>query len=337
MGAVRVTSADVARLAGVSQSAVSRVFTPGASASAATAAKVREAAQVLGYRPDALARAMSTGRSRIVGLIVRHLGNQFYPAAVEALSNALQARGYHLLVFTADSAGARVPDIVREMLDYRVDGIVTASVALSSSLTERCTAAGIPIVLFNRGQEGARVSTVTSANRDGARAVADLLVRTGHRRIAHVAGWQGALTGRDRAAGLAEGLAAHDLAPIAVIDAGFHREAAMTAARRILDLPRPPDAIFAASDHMAMAVMDVARFERGLCVPRDLTVIGFDDVPMAAWPSYALTTVRQPLRRMVAQAVETLMAQIDDPARAPTHSALPAELILRATHRSRGA
>ncbi|NNJ69092.1 MAG: LacI family DNA-binding transcriptional regulator, partial [Boseongicola sp.] len=211
MAQSKITSLDVARRAGVSQSAVSRVFTPGASASPATAAKVKKAALELGYRPNPIARAMITGKSRIIGLLVAYLDNQFYPIALERLSAALQERGYHILVFMAKNSTDGVEEIVQELLDYQVDGIIAASVAVNGDLAARCADAGIPVVLFNRGQDGSGLSTVTSANFEGGRKVADFLVAGGHKRIAHIAGWSGSSTGRDRQRGFTEGLATHGL------------------------------------------------------------------------------------------------------------------------------
>ena len=196
----RVTATDVARRAGVSQSAVSRVFTPGASFSERTAAKVRKAADELGYRPNVLARSLITGRSRIIGLVVAYLENYFYPEALEKLSNALQAEGYHLLVFLAPRTAGDIEDILQEIIDYQVDGIILASVALSSQLATRCRAAGIPVVLFNRSQDGPPLPTVTSDNFSGGREVARYLAAGGHRRIGYIAGWEGASTQRDREA-----------------------------------------------------------------------------------------------------------------------------------------
>ncbi|MDH3264172.1 MAG: LacI family transcriptional regulator, partial [Paracoccaceae bacterium] len=186
MVAAKITSQDVAQRAGVSQSAVSRVFS-GASASAGTIAKVRKAAAELGYRPNPLARAMITGKSRIIGLVVAYLDNQFYPMALEQLSHALQERGYHILVFTAPNTQDSIGTIVQEMMDYRVDGIITASVGMTNDLTRRCAEAGIPVVMFNRGQDGGGISSVTSANVEGGRKVAEFLVAGGHERIAHIA------------------------------------------------------------------------------------------------------------------------------------------------------
>jgi len=328
----KVTSQDVARLAGVSQSAVSRVFTPGASASKATIAKVRAAAEQLGYRPNPLARAMITGKSRIIGLVVAYLDNQFYPAALERLSNALQDKGYHILVFTAANSQDGIERVINDLMDYQVDGIITASVAMSSDLTARCAGAGIPVVLFNRGQPGAGLSSVTSANVEGGRKVARFLVGAGHAQIAHIAGWQGALTGRDRQRGFVEGLADLGVAPCALVDGMYDRDTAAAAAKALLDGAAPPTAIFVGNDHMAFAVIDQAR-AMGRVVGRDVAIVGYDDVPLAAWGAYDLTTVRQPLNRMVEATVETLLAQIADPARASQQIEIDGPLVVRTSAR----
>ena len=204
----KITSLDVARRAGVSQSAVSRVFTPGASVSKHTVEKVRRAAAELGYRPNVLARSLITGRSRIIGLVVAYLENYFYPEVVERLSVALQEQGYHVLVFMAAPTVGDVQGVVQEILDYQVDGLVLASVSMSSVLAEKCQSFGIPVVLFNRDQDDPRLSSVTTDNRAGGRALAELLVSLGHGRIAYIAGFEGASTQRDRELGFREGLAA---------------------------------------------------------------------------------------------------------------------------------
>jgi DNA-binding LacI/PurR family transcriptional regulator len=311
----RVTSATVAQLAGVSQSAVSRAFTPGASVSKGTAIKVRAAADALGYRPNSLARAMITGKSRIIGLVVAYLDNQFYPLALEQLSRALRDQGYHILVFMAGNATDQIAQVVEELLDYQVDGIVTASVAISNDLTARCNAAGIPVVLFNRGQDDPRLSEVTSDNLAGGRRVADFLLAGGHKRVAHIMGWQGSSTGRDRALGFERAMIAAGQKPFAMIDGMYAQSTAAAIARDLCSRKVRPDAIFVGNDHMAFAVMDELRFGLGLDVPGDVSIIGYDDVPMAAWPAYNLTTVRQPLEEMVAGTVQSLVGQIerDDP------------------------
>jgi DNA-binding LacI/PurR family transcriptional regulator len=307
----KVTSADVARLAGVSQSAVSRVFTLGASASQKTTEKVRHAAQQLGYRPNVLARAMITGRSRIIGLVVAYLENQFYPLALERLSRAFQDRGYHLLVFMAENTTDKVAQVLDELLDYQVDGIITASVAMSYDLTTRCDAAGIPVVMFNRGQDDSRLSEVTSDNVGGARRATEFLIAGRHQRIAHIMGWQGSSTGRDRASGFQLAMNAAGLKPFAIVDGEYSLERAAIVARDLCSGRERPDAIFVGNDHMAFAVMDELRFGLGLRIPEDVSIVGYDDVPMAAWPAYAMTTIRQPVNRMVGATVDAMLAQIE--------------------------
>jgi DNA-binding LacI/PurR family transcriptional regulator len=329
----KVTSAQVAALAGVSQSAVSRVFTPGASASKKTVEKVRAAAQQLGYRPNILARGLITGRTRMIGLIVAYLDNQFYPVALELLSRALQEKGYHILVFMAGNSTEKIAEVMGELLDYQVDGIITASVAMSNDLTSRCAAAGIPVVMFNRGQEDVRLSEVTSDNVAGGQRVAEFLLAGGHRRIAHVMGWQGSSTGRDRAKGFAQAMAAAGVEPVAMIDGMYNRETAAEVARELFAGSAPPDAIFVGNDHMAFGVMDMLRFDLGLSVPGDVSVVGYDDVPLAAWPAYDLTTIRQPVRRMVDATVDALIAQIEGDG-SPRKVQIDGPLIIRGSART---
>ncbi len=328
----RITSAEVAARAGVSQSAVSRVFTPGGSASKKTVAKVRKAAAELGYRPNSLARAMVSGRSRIIGLVVAYLENQFYPIALELLSNALEARGYHILIFTAQNSTDGVDAVMQGLMDYQVDGIVAASVSMSSDLAARARSAGVPVVLFNRGQDGEGFSNVTSDNVLGGRKVAEFLLAGGHQRIAHIAGWQGSTTGRDRRKGFVETLEAAGRAPFAVVDGEYDREAAMAAAREMLAGAVRPDAIFVGNDHMAFGVIDEVR-AAGLVPGRDVSVVGFDDVPLASWAAYDLTTYRQPVNRMVEATVETLIDQIETQTAAPRQIAIEGRLVLRGSAR----
>ncbi|WP_080622197.1 LacI family DNA-binding transcriptional regulator [Paracoccus yeei] len=332
----KVTSIQVAERAGVSQSAVSRVFTPGASVSKKTAEKVRKAAKELGYRPNILARAMVSGRSRIIGLVVAYLENYFYPEVVEKLSNSLQERGYHVLIFMASQTAGNIDDVMEEILDYQVDGIILASVALSSDIATRCQQAGVPAVLFNRSQSQHGVTSVTSDNHEGGRKAARLLVAGGHHRMGYIAGWEGASTQRDREAGFRAGLVEAGQSLFAREVGDFNADRARDAARRMFEHApaQRPDAVFVANDHMAFAVMDVLRFELGLSVPHDVSVIGYDDVPPAAWLAYGLTTIRQRANLMVAETVAALIEMIEsqDPP-TPRNIQIDGPLILRKSTR----
>ena len=324
----RITSQEVAERAGVSQSAVSRTFTPGASASKKTVEKVRKAAAELGYRPNVLARAMVSGKSRIIGLVVAYLENQFYPEALEKLSNELQKRGYHVLIFMAEQTAGHIDTVVEEILDYQVDGIIAASVAMSSDLSERCRTAGVPMVLFNRSQDDPNMSAVTSDNYAGGRKVAEFLLAAGHRKIGHIAGWHGASTQRDREAGFTSALGEAGVALHPRAEGDFTMEKAADATRRMF-AHDAPEAVFVANDHMALAVLDTLRFELGLRVPEDVSVVGYDDVPAAGWPAYNLTTVRQPANRMVANTVEILLDQIENSTGETRRIAIDGPLIMR--------
>ena len=285
----------------------------------------------LGYRPNVLARSLITGKSRIIGLVVAYLDNYFYPLALEKLSNALQAEGYHVLVFMASNDSQSTDQVIDELLDYQVDGIITASVGISSDLTARCESAGVPVVLFNRSQDAAEHSAVTSNNFAGGHSVATFFAAAGHQRIAYIGGWEGASTQRDREAGFREGLNAVGL-PLAAHGLGqFTVDGAKDAARKMFDRPDFPDAVFVATDHMAFAVMDVLRSEFGLRIPEDVSVVGYDDVPPAAWAAYDLTTVRQRANVMVQETVALMIDKISNPESQPRHIKVDSPLIVRSS------
>ena len=328
-----VTSIDVARLAQVSQSAVSRAFTPGASVSDVTRAKVDEAARKLGYRPNAIARSLITRRSRMIGVVMSYLDNQFYPVVLEKISQRLQRDGYHVLLFIADSRDSDA--VLAEILQYQVDGLVLASTTLSSALAVRCADAGIPVVLFNRTIRDSRnASSVTSNNREGGRMVARHLVDTGHERIAYIAGMEDSSTNLDRERGFLDGLAERGRQCCARAVGRYDFEEAKVAARALFSVAaaQRPDAVFVANDHMAIAVMDTLRIELGLRVPQDVSVVGFDNVRQAAWGAYQLSSVDQDADAMIEATARLLMEQIDGEVQ--SHEVvLPARLVLRASSR----
>lgn len=328
---VPVTSGEVAKLAKVSQSAVSRAFTPGASVSEKTREKVLKAASQLGYRPNALARAMISGRSRLIAMLVAYLDNQFYPIVLEHLSRTLQGEGYQVLLFMTDPG--KQDEVVQKILQYQVDGIVMASATLSSTLARECANTGIPVVMFNRYVATSPASSVTSDNIEGGRLIGDFLVRGGHERIAFIAGAEDSSTNRDREAGFYQGLAQHGVTLYAHAVGGYSFEGAARAARQLMALKRRPDAIFAANDQMAFSVIDVIRSEFGLRVPQDISVVGYDDVPQASWKGYDLTTVSQSYLEMVEKTARILIEQIENKIVKKRAAVLPAKLIIRGSAR----
>jgi DNA-binding LacI/PurR family transcriptional regulator len=326
------TANDVARHAGVSQSAVSRAFTEGASVSATTRARVLAAAAALGYRPNLIARSLITRRTGMVGVAVANLSNHLYPGMLQALADRLQAEGYRILLFTAPPDGNADPEL-DQIIRYQVDALVLAATTVSSALADECRAAGIPVILFNRTGRSLDVASVTGANCDGGQAIADLVARAGHRRPAFIAGDPNSSTSRDRERGFREGCAASGLPEPMVETGGYSDEGARTALTALLNRPLRPDAVFCASDQMAITAMDAARFGHHLRVPDDLSIIGFDDAPPAAWPAYALTTYSQPVQPMVEATVTLILERLADPATPPRRIVIPGELILRASCR----
>jgi DNA-binding LacI/PurR family transcriptional regulator len=334
-----VTSFDVARLAQVSQSAVSRAFTSGASVSETTRARVMDAAQKLGYRPNAHARSLITGRSRIIGLVLSYLENLFYPLALQRLAERLQRDGYHVLLFINHNPNA--DELVTEILQYHVDGIVLAASTLSSALARNCADADIPVVLFNRvmADAGANstqsVSSVRGDNVAGGRALADFLVAGGHRRMAYIAGNEESSTNLERERGFREGLAEAGLHIWARATGNYDFAQARQAALTLFAPGRErPDAVFVASDHMAFAVMDALRFDLGLRVPEDVSVVGFDNVPQAEWGAYRLTTFEQPVEPMVEATVDLLQERLREEGAGPARNVVvPGSLIVRGSAR----
>ena len=327
-----VTALDVARRAGVSRSAVSRCFPAGASIAPATRAQILAAAEALGYRPNALARSLITRRSGLIAVVLGQLDNPFYADLLARLAASLQTEGYRLLLFFAAPQDAPDP-LVGQILPYQVDGIILAATRLTSGLADACAAAGIPVVLINRTTDRPSVASVTSSNREGGKLAARFLIAAGHRKLAYVAGAAGASTNRDRAIGFTEGLQESGLGPPVHVEGDYTHAGASAAARTLLGSTDPPEAVFCANDHMAVAVIDTARTEFGLRIPDDLSVVGFDDAPQARWGAYALTTVEQPVVAMVAAAVTLLVSQIEGRAVVMHHEAVSGALVVRRTAR----
>lgn len=333
-----VTSRDVARRAGVSQSVVSRAFARGPTQSGvsdATRAKVMAAAQELGYRPNAFARSLITQRSHLIALLFSYLDNLFYATALEQFCLALQEQAHHPLVLMMPDTLVDVERTVSDLLQYQVDGIITASVELSSDLCEDCRRQGIPVVTFNRTQDDPRLCSVATDNVGGGRLAARYLLAGGHRRIGLIAGWEGASTSRDREFGFLAELAANGTALFTRGVGHFHPARTVEAARAMFAVAAEarPDAVFVANDFMAVVVLDVLRSELGLRVPEDVSVVGFDDTAMAALPTYDLTTIRQPVGQMVKASTRILFENIARRDLEPEHLKFEARLVERSSAR----
>ncbi len=322
------TASDVARRAGVSQSAVSRCFTPGASISPRMRVRVEQAASALGYRPNLLARSLITRRSGMIGVAVGSVAQHLYPGTLQALATRLQASGYRILLFTAPLDG-QADLALEQIMAYQVDAVVLAAATLSSRLADQCRAAGVPVVLYNRTSHGRAASCVTGSNRAGGREAAALFAAAGHRRPAFIAGDPAASTSRDRLAGFREGCARHGL-PEPIVETGSFTDAgAKQAMTALLRRHLRPDAVLCAWDQTAIVAMDVARFDFGLKIPDDISIIGFDDAPAASWPSYQLTTYAQAVIPMVDATVGLLLEQLANPTAPQRRVVVRGQMVLR--------
>jgi DNA-binding LacI/PurR family transcriptional regulator len=297
------TAYEVAELAGVSQSAVSRVFTPGASVSAGMREKVLDAVQRLGYRPNLVAGSLITRRLSLIGVAVPGTANPFYQAALDALSAAFARIGYRVLLFTSDPLAGSDP-ILEEVLRYRVDALVLISTSLSSHFADECLQLSVPVVMLNRKTDGDSVTSVTGANRRGAKELAAFLLAGKHRCFAYVAGLEHSSTNRDREAGFLEGLAERKVRHVERVVGNYSPVDTESAVRKLLSSATPSDAIFCANDYMALVAINLARTEFRLNVVVDVSIVGFDDIEMALWPIFGLTNYSQPLEVMVQRVVQ---------------------------------
>jgi DNA-binding LacI/PurR family transcriptional regulator len=298
-----ITSHDVAKRAGVSQSAVSRAFTPGGSVSPAMRARIDAAASALGYMPNLLPRMMLKGRIGIVAVISGDLYNPFHAKTLDAFARDLHAAGYKLMLVPVE--GSVIPDgMIDDLLGYRVDGVVTGLSILTPPNADRLSSFRIPVVALNSPAAGDWIRNVRSDNEAGGREAATLLHARGGRRFAFLAG-PDSFASRGRQRGFVEKVVqlGHD-SPM-ILPGDYTHQGGMAAARMMLACAAPPDAIFCVNDLSAMGVIDGLRAAGRHC-PGDAMVVGYDNINAAAWPSYDLTTFDQQIELMTAAVVEML-------------------------------
>jgi DNA-binding LacI/PurR family transcriptional regulator len=326
-GMRRVTSSDVARLANVSQSAVSRTFNENGKVSAETRAKVLAAAHSLGYTPNVIARSLSTQRTNIIGLVMADITNPFYPNVLEKFTQRLREMGQQVLltVPSDEDTDALLPSL----LQYQVDAVIITSATLSNEMARSLAQQGRPVILFNRYVPNAGVSAVCCDNVEGGRLVANLLLDTGHKRVAYIAGKPNTSTNIDREKGFTDRLRERGVTEWLREQGEFTYESGYEATCRLLRGEAPPSAIFCANDIMALGALDAARAACGKRVPEEVSIIGFDDIPTAAWPAYNLTTIRQPVNRMISATLELLKERLDNPQAEPVLKLLPGALVAR--------
>ncbi|MBF6595709.1 MAG: LacI family DNA-binding transcriptional regulator [Thermaceae bacterium] len=326
----RITSHEVALRAGVSQSTVSRVFSGDERLSEATRERVLGIARDLGYKPNAIARSLITRRTKIIGLVASYMTNPFFPVVLQAFTQRLHELGWRVLLFTAGTS-EDVDELLPEVLAYQVDGLIIVTASLSSQMTREVLQRGTPVVLFNRYAPGSGASAVSCANYEGGRLVAEVLLDAGHKRLAYITGRADTSTNVDRQRGFLERLA--ERKSHCKIELGnFTYAGGFDAALRLLKSKKRPDAIFCANDITALGALDAAR-KLGVRVPDELSVIGFDDIPMAQWTAYDLTTVRQPVEEMIEASVELLLERVNNINLGSVLKFLPGTLVRRGSAR----
>ncbi len=325
-GRRRATSYDVAELAGVSQSAVSRVFQDGASASEAMRNRVMAAADKLGYRPNAIARGLITQRSNMVAVVISKVTNLYYPEVLVQLTQQFSEHGVRVLLFALEREGD-TGTVLEQMLQFRVDGILTAAM-FSPEQLNTIENAGIPVVFYNRTLKDQLVSSVRCDQEEGERWLVDELVSAGHKSFGIVEGPSDSVVSIQRKMGAINELTEMGITDITTVSGDFGYETGRRCfAQVVQERGSPPDAVIAANDVMAIGCIDEAREAFGLDVPGDISIVGFDGVGPASFAAYNVTTVRQPVQRMTQSAASMLIERIENPELSPEKRAFSGTLI----------
>lgn len=323
------TSHDVAKIAGVSQSTVSRALRGVPGIAPETVARVQQVARSLSYVPSEAGRTLSTRQARSIGVFTAELTNPFYPALVEPVRNRLEQLGFRTILLTEpDAAGA-----AETLPQGVVDGAIIATAHLGSQMPASLRTRNIPFVLVNRSVDGVDCDRSTVDNITGGKIAAGFLIELGHREVGAIFGPSDTSTGRDRELGFRLGLSARGVSmPDGNVRHGqFTYETGYRNALTLLDGPTFPTAIFCGNDVIALGALNAAR-ARGHHVGRELTIVGFDDIAMASWELVDLTTVHYDLTAMAQAAADLVVNRIADPAAPFREVTLDPEIVVRGTH-----
>lgn len=327
-----ITLKEVAERAGVSRSAVSRTFTDGASVSEKMRRKVERAARDLGYSPNALASSLTTGRTKLIGLVSNNFHNPIFLQVFDLFTKGLQDRGLRpLLVNLTDETDPEAS--VRMLRQYSVDGVVVASSTLPPGFAKAFRDAGVPVVhSFGRYSSAPQVHVVGIDNVECGRMAARALLARGYRKLAFLGGPEAATSTQDRYAGFFEELGrtrglslSYSFADAYSFDAG-RREML-----RLLQTDTA-EAYFCGDDVLSIGVLSAIK-ESGLRVPEDIGIIGLNDMEMARWQNVNLTTIHQPIQQIITSSIELMVAMLDDPERYPEARIFPCEIVERGTLR----
>lgn len=324
-----LTSKDIARRAGVSQATVSRVLNNHQSIAPETRARVLDVLAASDYRPNELARSLITQRANAIGVVIDDITNPFYPELVDQLSELIYANGYRLQLWK--TSGDNADELIRALQARMVDGMIFTAAKLTSPAVKELAERGYPLVLVNRYTRDTNVDRVYVDTAKGARLAAEHLLALGHKRFAIVAGVDQTSTNRDMTRGFVSGLAAAGIPPTGyrLLPGNYTYDSGYGAGCELFPPGAPPvTAVFAMSDAAAIGVMNAAQ-ERGLTIPGDLSIVGFDNIAMAAWPMIELTTIGPVDRSLAGEAVALVLKRIADPQRPAERVKITPELVVR--------
>lgn len=305
-----VSAQEVAQMAGVSRSAVSRVFTPGASVSDEMRKRVMVAAEALGYHVNHLARGLMTNESGIVCLIVSELGTPFRSSLIQAITQQLQNRGKIAMLVNTDRSDGSVDRALRQAIHYRADASIILSGLPDKSITQLCLRSGQRMVLINRDDDQPGPLRINLDDAEAAGRILTAFRRAGCSRLAFANSEAGTPSLMAREHGFVAAAQAHGMEVVVERFGSTGYEAGKVVAQRLLTRRDRPDAIFCANDLLACGVMDAARHQFKLSIPEQLCIAGFDDIEQAAWSSYQLTTFSQPVEAVAREAATFLAAPI---------------------------
>jgi LacI family transcriptional regulator len=334
MATTAVTLREVARRAGVHAGTASRALNPQTRSlvNPATASKVIAAAEELGYRPNPMARGLKTNRSFTIGVLVPDLTNPLFPPIVRGIEDELATEGYTALLANSDNDREKERLHFETMKDRQVEGFIMATAELDHPLIEDAIAADAPIVLVNRTVDSSRAFAVINDDRKGTALAVDHLVELGHTRIAHIVGPERYSTGKTRYRGFIEAMKAAglkaDRALIRFTKTFVESEGARVFKQLLDDDSREFTAVVAGNDLLALGCYDVLR-EAGLSCPRDLSIVGFNDIPFLDKLQPPLTTVRIPHYELGTRAAALVLKRLRDPSLEPLTIRLDPELIVR--------
>jgi len=324
-----VRADEVAQLAGVSRSTVSRVFTPSTYVAEQTRSKVMHAAELLGYRPNVIARSLTMRRTRLVGVVTGHLENPAHATLVRQIAAGLQDEGLATLLVTAHYN--ELDRVLQSLMSYQIDAMVVTSAVPVGRISLECEKAGIPLVVTNKQPEPVGGMMIHGDDVLGVGLVTDHLVAEGWKRFAYISGLPDVPNSSERENVYTLALARHGIPLMAREYGNYTYEDATGAMRALLSRPMRPDAVFCANDIMAIAALDVARLDFGLTPGVDIAVVGYDDTPLASVRSYDLTSVRQNVPGII-KGIVTFIAESgwDNPS-ANRVQTIPPELVVRSS------